>query len=149
MKLFSLSKRFALVAAALSMVSLAGLAEAPAAVTQAKDFIQNMNKGNFQSAHAELASDLSQKVGADKLQNAWDHLIQKAGSFVDFHDHKVDQKGAYTIVTQVCQFKKGAVDILVAVDNSGKVADFRYQNHKPAKSTQAEKTSTDSGRKAG
>ncbi len=105
------------------------LAQDPMA-SKAEDFISAMNSGNYQKAYLALNSDLGFKVKPADLQATWSKVVSWAGKFVEFRESKSQPKGDVYIVTSVCKFEKGLVDVIVAVDNNGKVAGFNTQGHK-------------------
>lgn len=99
-------------------------------IAKADKFINAMNSGDFQTAYTLLNADLGFQITAADLRKSWNNLIAKAGPFIKVKKKQVEMKKGYFIVTEVVQFKKGHVDLLIAIDNTMGVADFRYQNHK-------------------
>jgi hypothetical protein len=97
---------------------------------KAQDFVSAMSRGDFQKAYLSLNSDLGFKVKPGDLQNKWSQIVSWAGKFVEFKDSKIENKNDYIIVTSVCKFEKGLVDVTVALDSMGKVAGFNTQGHK-------------------
>ncbi|MGA9751495.1 MAG: DUF3887 domain-containing protein [Acidobacteriota bacterium] len=102
------------------------------AISKADEFIQLLQKGDYDGAYQRVDSNLGFKTNAQKWQQVWQQLVTKAGPFVKMKQAKMEQKGGYFIVTQVAEFQKGHVDIKVALDNSMRVADFAFANHKGA-----------------
>ena len=108
------------------------LAQAPMA-DKAQGFISAMNGGNFQKAYLSLNSDLGFKVTADNLRSWWAGLTSKGGNFVEFRTSSSVQKGDLYIVTTLCKFEKGLVDVTLAVEAStGKIAGMEWKGHKGA-----------------
>jgi len=112
---------------------LAAFAEDPM-VSKAKEFIELMAGGDFNGAFNRLDSNLGFKLkDGSKLRTAWSGLESKAGPFKEFRDSSVQLKQGggltYVIVTQVTKFDKGLVDLIVALDMSGRIADFQFTNH--------------------
>jgi len=98
---------------------------------KAQDFISAMNSGNFQKAYLLLNSDLGFKVSADNLRSWWGQLVSKGGNFVEFRESKSVPKGDVYVVTALCKFEKGLVDVTIAVEaNTGKVAGLEWKGHK-------------------
>ena len=118
----------------LALVIAPVMAQNDIAVGRAKEFIQLLQKGDYQSAYRKCDSNLGFKTTPEKWQGIWGGLVAKAGNFVEFKDAKVESVSGYTVVTQVIKFDKGHVDVKVALDNSMNVADFGFQNHKAAPS---------------
>jgi len=130
MKRGSLIRRV-LVAASCACVVLGLWAQAQdIAISKADEFIQLLQKGDYDGAYQRVDSNLGFKTNAQKWQQVWQQLVAKAGPFVKMKQAKMEQKGGYFIVTQVAEFQKGHVDIKVALDNSMHVADFAFANHK-------------------
>jgi hypothetical protein len=103
------------------------------AINKAKEFINLLNKGDFETAYGRVDSNLGFKINAEKLGSVWRNLVSKAGSLQEFKEAKVDSVSGYIVVTQVVKFERGHVDIKVALDNSMRVADFRFLNHESPK----------------
>jgi hypothetical protein len=104
-------------------------------VGKAQEFINLLNKGNYPKAFEKLDSNLGFNLkSADKLSSIWKKIEEKAGQFKEFRDSKVETLKSgpetFTVVTQVCKFEKGLMDLKVALDSQDKVADFRYLSHK-------------------
>ncbi len=132
MKLGSVTSRVLVVATCL-LVACGLWAQAQnIAVSKADEFIQLLQKGDYEGAYQRVDSNLGFKTNAQKWQQVWQQLVTKAGPFVKMKQAKMEQKGGYFIVTQVAEFQKGHVDIKVALDNSMRVADFAFANHKGA-----------------
>ena len=104
------------------------------AINKAKEFINLLNRGDFETAYGRVDSNLGFKINAEKLGSVWRNLVAKAGPFQEYKEAKVDSVSGYLVVTQVVKFEKGHVDIKVALDNSMRVADFRFVNHESSKS---------------
>jgi|GEM_PF-1241047 len=99
-------------------------------IAKADKFVNALKSGDYQKAYVLLNADLGFQITATDLGKTWNALIAKAGPFVKVKKKQVEMKGGYFIVTEVVQFKKGHVDLLIAIDNMMGVADFRYRNHK-------------------
>ncbi len=149
MKFFTTTK--AALIAGLMLVTALGLwaKGGDPVVSKAQQFITLLQKGNYSSAYQEVDSNLGFKITPEKLGAVWQKLTDKAGPLVELKKTSVQVKNGYYIVTQVAQFKKGNVDIKVALNNMLKVADFAYSNHESPKAG-ADQTAakTDSGDKA-
>ena len=128
--------RVALLAGILVLAAAPVLAQAnDMAIGKAKEFITLLEKGDFQGAYQRVDSNLGFKTSPEKWQSIWGNLVAKAGSFVEFKGATVDSVSGYLVVTQVVKFDKGHVDLKVALDNSMRVADFVFQNHKAGTQT--------------
>ena len=138
MKVTTALTRIALVAAVLTLLATAAMAQgSDLAVGKAKDFITLLSKGDFNGAYAKVDSNLGFKATPDTFKSYWQNLISKAGNFVELKEATVENKEGVMVVTQVAKFEKGHVDLKVALDNSLKVAGFQYTNHKAAAAPQA------------
>lgn len=105
------------------------------AISKAKEFISLLQKGDYQGAYGRLDSNLGFQSSPEKLQAAWQGLVAKAGSFVEFKQATLEQQQGFFVVTQVAKFEKGHVDIKIALDPMLRVADMRYFNHKGSASS--------------
>lgn len=130
------ARRPLVLAAFVSLLAGAVLfAQADPKVGKAQEFINLLNDGKWAKAFERLDSNLGfQMKSADKLSSLWKKLEEKAGPFKEFRDHKVETLKSgpetFTVVTQVCKFEKGLMDIKVALDPMDRVADLRYLSHK-------------------
>jgi len=129
--------RMMLVLAMATLAVLPVLAQADFAVGKANDFISTLNRGDYQKAYAMVDSGLGFQTNPERWKGIWTQLTGKAGGFVEFRKNEVSNKDGYSIVTQVCKFEKGLVDLLVAVNNQGQIAGFQIKDHKAAPSAPA------------
>ena len=124
----------ALAATILVLFSVAAISEPDVNVDKAGDFIKLLSKGDFNGAYQKLDGNLGFNLKAEKLAEVWKGLTAKAGNFVEIQESKVESVQnsglEYKVVTNVCKFEKGLMDIKVAIDPMGRVADFKYSNHK-------------------
>lgn len=128
-RLASLALVVALVAGVLAF------AQADPKVGKAQDFINLLNDSKWAKAFEKLDSNLGFNLKtADKLAGIWKKVEEKAGPFKEFRQSSVETVKSgpetFTVVTQVCKFEKGLMDIKVALDSQDRVADFRYASHK-------------------
>jgi hypothetical protein len=131
MKSLSTVVRVALIAGLVLALGISFTAQSgDPAINKAKEFISLLQKGDYQGAYGRLDSNLGFQSSPEKLQAAWQGLVTKAGSFVEFKQATMEQSQGYFVVTQVAKFEKGHVDIKIALDNMLRVADMRYFNHK-------------------
>jgi len=129
--------RTMLVLALAALVVLPVLAQADFAVGKANDFISSLNRGDYQKAYTMVDSGLGFQTNPERWKAIWSQLTGKAGGFVEFRKNEVSSKDGYSVVTQVCKFEKGLVDLLVAVNNQGQIAGFQIKDHKAAPPTPA------------
>jgi hypothetical protein len=131
-----IARRSLFIVAAVALLSgVLALAQSDPKVGKAQEFISFLTKGDWKKAFDRLDSNLGfQMKSSDKLTSIWRKLEEKAGPFVEFRDSKVETLKAgpetFTVVTQVCKFEKGLMELKVALDGMDRVADFRYASHK-------------------
>jgi hypothetical protein len=131
MKTLSTVVRIALIAALVLVASSVLTAQSgDPAINKAREFLNLLQKGDYQSAYGRLDSNLGFQSSPEKLAAAWQGLVSKAGGFVEFKTASMEQQQGYFVVTQVAKFEKGHVDIKIALDGMLRVADMRYFNHK-------------------
>lgn len=130
--------RIILMAVVLAMAVAPVMAQNDMAVGRAKEFIQLLQKGDFQGAYGRCDSNLGFKATPDTFRAYWQNLVNKAGSFVEFKSATVETKDGAMVVIQVAKFEKGHVDLKVALDSQLKVAGFQYANHKAPAASQAQ-----------
>lgn len=99
-------------------------------VSKANQFVTALQKGDYSAAYQLVDSNLGFKITPEKLGSVWQNLVSRAGSLKELKRSTVENKNGYFIVTTVAKFEKGHVDILVALDNMMRVADFQFKNHK-------------------
>lgn len=138
MKAVSTITRIILMAGILALAAVPVVAQNDLAVGRAKEFIQLLQKGDFNGAYGKCDSNLGFKATPDTFRAYWQNLLSRAGNFVEFKDATVESKDGAMVVTQVAKFEKGHVDLKVALDSQLKVAGFQYVNHKAAAPSQAQ-----------
>ena len=122
-----------LIAAVAFSGSLAVLAQDPN-VEKAQEFIKLLENKQFHKAYLRLDSNLGFKLkSGEKLAGAWNNLVRKAGAFEEFRSQDVEVLNGngmtYHLVKQLCKFENGLVNIMVALDGRGTVADFKFSNY--------------------
>lgn len=100
------------------------------AIAKATEFVNLLQKGDYNAAYQKLDSNLGFKLTPDKLGAWWQKLVSQAGPFVEMKHATMEQQAGYFVVTQVVKFQKGHIDIKVALDNMMRVADIGFYNHK-------------------
>lgn len=138
MKAVSTITRIILMAGVLALAAAPVLAQNDLAVGRAKEFIQLLQRGDFQGAYGRCDSNLGFKATPDTFRTYWQNLLNKAGAFVEFKSVTVESKDGAMVVTQVAKFEKGHVDLKVALDSQLKVSGFQYANHKAPAPSQAQ-----------
>lgn len=116
--------------AAFFLMAGTAFAQADFAVGKADEFISALEKGDYTKAYNMVDSNLGFNTTPDKWKASWSKLTSQAGNFVEFRKSETSQGNGYTLVTQVCKFEKGLVDLLVAVNDKGQIAGFQFKNHK-------------------
>jgi len=130
--------RNVLLAGVLVLAAAPVMAQNDMAIGRAKEFIQLLQRGDFQGAYGRCDSNLGFKATPDTFRTYWQNLLSKAGSFVEFKSATVETKDGAMVVIQVAKFEKGHVDLKVALDSQLKVAGFQYANHKVSAASQAQ-----------
>lgn len=138
MKVVSAVIRNILLAGVLVLAAAPVLAQNDLAVGRAKEFLQLLQKGDFNGAYGRCDSNLGFKATPDTFRAYWQNLLSKAGDFVEFKAATVETKDGAMVVTQVARFAKGHVDLKVALDSQLKVSGFQYTNHKAPAASQAQ-----------
>ncbi len=135
MKVLSSAARMGLAAVLVLASSFAVRAQMnDMAINKAKEFIQLLQRGDYDGAYSRVDSNLGFKANPETFKKYWQNLLSKAGNFVEFKDAKVESQNGMVVVTQVAKFEKGHVDLKVALDNSLRVSGFQYANHEAPKS---------------
>jgi len=92
----------------------------------ARNFVDLLARGDFKTA----ASNIIETMGPspDSLQIWWNGIIRQAGVFEK--QIMISKKGqlgdSYDEIYVKCQFEKRAVDVMVTIHKSGKVAGYAY-----------------------
>jgi hypothetical protein len=110
-------------------------AQADPKVGKAQEFIQYLSKGQWAKAFERLDSNLGfQLKSADKLAGIWGGLEAKTGPFKEFREGRADTvkdgPETFVVVTQVCKFEKGLMDLKVKLDAMDRVANLNWVSHK-------------------
>jgi len=88
----------------------------------AKIFVEMMVKENYAGAVEKFDRTMKDAMPIDKLQEAWQGLLAKAGIFKKQIGLRQTKEQGYDIVYVTCEFEKEKVDIKVVFNNAKQVS---------------------------
>jgi hypothetical protein len=98
-------------------------APAPVAIEQpAQQFVELLAKADFQTATQRFDDTMRQALPADKLQQAWDSLVQQFGAFERIASARTAQEQGYDVAYVRCEFANGAVEAKVVFDQNQRIS---------------------------
>jgi dienelactone hydrolase len=112
--------------------------------TLAKDLVSALASGDCNKATENFDGTMKNALPAEKLQEAWNSLIAKFGSFVEQGGTRRAKVLQYDIIFVTCKFEKGALDAKVVFDNNKQIAGlFFVPVQAPVSEKPADLVSTD------
>jgi len=98
-------------------------AAAPAAIEQpARQFVELLAKADFQRASQRFDDTMRQALPADKLQQAWDSLVQQFGAFQRIAGVRTTQEQGYDVAYVRCEFANGATEAKIVFDRNQRIS---------------------------
>ena len=108
-----------------------GVASQPDPKARAQEFVEQLNTGAYDQAVNAFDATMRGAMSAKKLQEAWQSLSPKAGSFKEIVGVALVKKGKYDIAAVTCRFEKGQLDVRVVYDSEGKVSGLWFSPAAP------------------
>jgi len=88
----------------------------------ARDFIDELNRGDFAAAFARFDETMKEALSEDKLKELWQQLILQVGEYQSELSVRTESKDIYSAVIITSQFSKTPLDVRVVFDLQGKIA---------------------------
>lgn len=96
---------------------------APVAIEQpARQFVELLAKADFQTAAQRFDDTMRQALPADKLQQAWDPLVQQFGAFQRIAGVRTTQEQGYEVAYVRCEFANGATEAKIVFDRNQRIS---------------------------
>ena len=102
----------------------------PAPVTVAKQVLQKIGAGQFDTVEAQYDARLSAALAPGKLAAAWAGILEQAGSFDSVVSSSASKSQMIDVVVLVCKFQKGLLDAQIAIGPEGKIAGIYFSAHR-------------------
>ena len=112
----------------------AGVASQPDPKARAREFVEQLNAGEYDQAVNGFDATMGDAMSAKELQDAWQSLSLKAGPFREIVGVALARKGKYDIAVVTCRFGKGQLDVKVVYDPEGKVSGLWFSSAAPPES---------------
>jgi uncharacterized protein len=84
--------------------------------------VDQITKGSFAESVKDFDDTMVKALPPEKLNEAWQSLIQSQGSFQKTNGERVTREHGYDIVYIQCQFEKGKIDAKVVFNADTKVS---------------------------
>ncbi len=90
-------------------------------ITQAKEFVDLMVKGEFSKAVENFDSVMTKAMPEEKLKDVWQRIVKQAGPFQKRKGTRTESLPKFEIVYVTCQFSKGDLDVKVVFNREKKI----------------------------
>ncbi len=90
-------------------------------ISQAKEFVDMMVKGEFSKAVENFDNVMSKAMPEEKLKEVWQTVIKKAGPFKKQKSTRTETLPKFDIVYVTCQFEKGDLDVKVVFNRDKQI----------------------------
>ena len=101
-----------------------------APVTAAKQVLQKIAAGQFDTVEAQYDARLSAALAPGKLAAAWAGVLEEAGSFDSVVSSSASKSQTIDVVVLVCKFQKRLLDAQIALGPEGKIAGIYFRAHR-------------------
>ncbi|MGB6482458.1 MAG: DUF3887 domain-containing protein [Candidatus Acidiferrales bacterium] len=99
---------------------------APDYSARASEIVTNLAARQFDKVFAQFDATMAAAISADKLAQVWDQVLAQAGAFQKISSSQVIEKSTYHVATVTCAFEKAPLDIILAFDDSGRIAGLHF-----------------------
>lgn len=89
--------------------------------SRAEKIVESIAAGDYSSAVESFDSTMKSSLPAEKLKEAWEALVAKAGAFKEQLGARTEKSGGYDVAYVTCRFEKAPMDIKVVFGKDGKV----------------------------
>ena len=93
----------------------------------AKTFINLLNEGEFEKAHALFNKDVAEACPVDKLNAIWNGLIDQYGVCTGIVNISSTEEKGYEIVCVTCNVSNAFLEARIVFDNDEKIADLNFR----------------------
>jgi len=95
-------------------------------IAPAQVFVDQLSKGNFDSAVATFDDTMKAVSPPAKLKAVWDALVKQAGGFKARMGVRTERAGQYRFVFVLCQFENESLEIKLVYDSIGRIAGIGF-----------------------
>jgi hypothetical protein len=121
-------KRAAFIALLVFLVSLFACTAGKDEFEQAASkFVEQLAEEQFEDAVNTFDETMAGLVSPEKLEELWDQLLEKSGTFQKQVSTRRETILQYEIVFVTCQFYNGKLDVKVVYDQSKRVAGLFFE----------------------
>ena len=92
------------------------------ASARAYKIVETIAAGDYAAAVEAFDDTMQQSLPPDLLEQAWDSLVGKAGSFQEIFGTRISTAGETKVVFVTCRFEKSLMDVKIVFDRDLKVA---------------------------
>ena len=85
-------------------------------------FVEGLTEERFEDAANTFDETMAGLISPEKLEELWDQLLEKSGTFQKQLSTRRETYLQYEIVFVTCQFDKGKLDVKVVYDKSKQVS---------------------------
>jgi hypothetical protein len=96
------------------------------ASARAYKIVETIAAGDYAAAVETFDITMQQSLPPDLLEQAWDSLVGKAGSFQEISGTRISTAGEMEVVFVTCRFEKSSMDVKIVFDRDLKVAGLSF-----------------------
>ena len=101
----------------------------PSPTDVAKQVVQKIAAGEFDAVEAQYTPQVAAALPPGRLATFWASVLQQEGSFDSVSSVTAGKFQSLDVVTLVCKFEKGLIDIQIALDPQSKLAGIHFAPH--------------------
>ena len=94
----------------------------PVRVKLAREFVKQLDQGEFEKAVQRFDTVMSKALPSDNLKVIWNGLISQYGSFQGIKDTRTEDLKKYKIVFVTCQFERVKLDAKVVFTEQNEIS---------------------------
>ncbi len=101
------------------------------AMNTSLQFLDNMQKGDFEANKKFMAPLYANEGFSRKLSNSWNHQVEQHGAYQNLVSTKYDYFRDYEIVYLTCQFEKSDYTVKIVFNKKQEITDVYFIPYPP------------------
>ena len=92
----------------------------------AKQFVEFLEKGEFDKATKDYDEAMQKALPADKLKETWKTVLGQVGAFKKQVSYRTQKIEKYDVVLVTCEFEKLSLDVRVVFNDKKQVSGLQF-----------------------
>lgn len=88
----------------------------------AQTLVRRMAAGEFSAAVKSFDDTMKKALSADKLQQAWEAVVEQQGPLQQTGEMRTERQGAYQVVFVTAEFRRGKLEVKVVFNDEQQIA---------------------------